>query len=77
MSIQQILAIIIFLAMFIAIMWGKIHRYIPALIGAAFTAILILVLVDNGPHSLWQVLRLPDFIDGQLVVRQGGSGDSE
>jgi Na+/H+ antiporter NhaD/arsenite permease-like protein len=64
MSIEQILAIIIFLAMFIAIMWGKIHRFIPALIGAAFTAILILVLVDNGPHSLWQVLRLPDFIDG-------------
>jgi len=64
MSIEQILAIIIFAVMFVAIMWGKIHRYIPALIGAAFTAILILVLVDNGPHSLWQVLRLPDFIDG-------------
>jgi Na+/H+ antiporter NhaD/arsenite permease-like protein len=64
MSIEQILAIIIFAAMFAAIMWGKIHRYIPALIGAALTAILILVLVDNGSHSLWQVMRLPDFIDG-------------
>jgi Na+/H+ antiporter NhaD/arsenite permease-like protein len=64
MSIEQILAIIIFAVMFIAIMWGKIHRYVPALIGAALTAILILVLVDNGPHSLWQVLRLPDFVDG-------------
>jgi len=64
MSIEQILAIIIFGAMFIAIMWGKIHRYIPALIGAALTAILILLLVDNGSHSLWQVLRLPDFVDG-------------
>jgi Na+/H+ antiporter NhaD/arsenite permease-like protein len=64
MSIEQILAIIIFGVMFIAIMWGKVHRYIPALIGAALTAILILVLVDNGPHNLWQVLRLPDFVDG-------------
>ena len=64
MSIEQILAIVIFAIMFIAIMWGKIHRFIPALIGAAFTAILILTLVDQGPHSLWQVLRLPDFIDG-------------
>ena len=64
MSIEQILAILIFTAMFIAIMWGKIHRFIPALIGAALTAILILTLVDQGPHSLWQVLRLPDFIDG-------------
>ncbi len=64
MSIEQILAIVIFAAMFAAIMWGKIHRYIPALIGAGLTAILILTLVDNGPHSLWQVLRLPDFVDG-------------
>jgi Na+/H+ antiporter NhaD/arsenite permease-like protein len=64
MSIQQILAIIIFLAMFAAIMWGKIHRCIPALIGAAFTAILILVLVDKGPHNLWEVLKLTDFTHG-------------
>jgi len=64
MSIEQILAIIIFGVMFIAIMWGKIHRYIPALIGAALTAILILTLVDDGAHNLWQVLRLPDFVDG-------------
>ncbi|MBN2098063.1 MAG: ArsB/NhaD family transporter [Dehalococcoidia bacterium] len=64
MSIEQILAIIIFAVMFIAIMSGKIHRYVPALIGAALTALLILTLVDDGAHSLWQVLRLPDFVDG-------------
>jgi Na+/H+ antiporter NhaD/arsenite permease-like protein len=64
MTIQQILAIIIFAAMFIAIMWGKIHRYVPALIGAALTAILILVLVDNGPDRLWEVLKLADFAKG-------------
>ncbi len=64
MSTEQILAIVIFGVMFLAIMWGKIHRYIPALIGAALMAILILTMVDNGPHSLWQVLRLPDFIHG-------------
>ncbi len=64
MSIEQVLAIVIFAAMFAAIMWGKVHRYIPALIGAALTAILVLTLVDDGPHSLWQVLRLPDFVEG-------------
>lgn len=64
MTVEQILAIVIFGLMFAAIMWGKIHRYVPALIGAAFMAVLILALVDNGPHTLWQVLRLPDFIDG-------------
>jgi Na+/H+ antiporter NhaD/arsenite permease-like protein len=61
MTLPQVLAIIIFAAMFIAIMRGKIHRFIPALIGAALTAILILVLVE--PESLWHVLRLYDFVD--------------
>ena len=65
MSIEQILAIIIFAGMFIAIMRGKIHRFIPALIGAALTAVLILTLVDNGPRSLWDVLRFCDFVDAQ------------
>ena len=31
MNIEQILAILIFAAMFIVIMSGKLHRYIPAL----------------------------------------------
>jgi len=62
MSIEQVLSIVIFAAMFIAIMAGKVHRFIPALIGAALTAILILTLVDPGPSTLWEVLRLPDFI---------------
>lgn len=64
MSIQQILAILIFAVMFIAIMSGKVHRYIPALIGAAATAILIVVAVDPGLDNLWSVLRLGDFIHG-------------
>lgn len=63
MSIDQILAILIFAGMFIAIMSGKVHRFIPALVGAALASLVILVLVDDGPHSLWQVLRLEDFID--------------
>ncbi|OGO03613.1 MAG: citrate transporter [Chloroflexi bacterium RBG_13_53_26] len=62
MSIEQILAILIFVVMFIAIMSGKVHRFIPALIGAGFTIILILALVDSGPKALWLVLRLEDFI---------------
>ena len=63
MSLPQILAIIVFAGMFIAIMRGKMHRFVPALIGAAVTAVLILALVDDGPRSLWHVLRLYDFVD--------------
>lgn len=61
MTLAQILAILIFAGMFIAIMWGKIHRFIPALIGAALSSVLILVLVD--PEALWHVLRLYDLVD--------------
>jgi hypothetical protein len=32
-TLSQILAVVIFCLMFAAIIWGKIHRYIPALIG--------------------------------------------
>ncbi len=51
MNIEQIPAIVIF-----AIMSGKVHRYIPALIGAALTSILILTMVELGPHNLRHVL---------------------
>jgi Na+/H+ antiporter NhaD/arsenite permease-like protein len=64
MDIEQILSILIFAVMFIAIMAGKVHRFIPALVGAACTAILIVALVDSGPSTLWEVLRLDDFIHG-------------
>ena len=51
MNIEQIPAIVIF-----AIMSGKVQRYIPALIGAALTSILILTMVEPGSQNLWHVL---------------------
>jgi len=51
MNIGQILAIGTF-----AIMSGKVYRYIPALIGAALTSILIPTMVELGPHNLRHVL---------------------
>ena len=63
MTAEQIVAIIIFVGMFIAIMSGKVHRYIPALIGGAASAIVVLTLTHPGPQNLWHVLRLYDFID--------------
>ena len=77
MSLEQVLAVVVFGVMFAAIMWGRVHRYIPALIGAALAAVLILTLVDNGPHTLWQVLRLPDFIDGSWWYSRHAAGAAE
>ena len=75
MSIEQILAMVIFLAMFITIMSGKVHRFIPALIGAAFTSILILAWADLGPDKFWQILRLDDFIDPHWWYEAPGAAE--
>ncbi len=61
MTLEQILAMVIFAGMFIAIMSGRVHRYIPALVGAALTAVLVLALME--PDKLWHVIRLYDFVD--------------
>jgi len=45
MTLAQILALVIFLAMFGVIMWGKVHRYIPALIGAALVIVIVFLII--------------------------------
>ncbi len=45
MTLAQILALVIFLAMFGVIMWGKVHRYIPALIGAALVIVIVFLVI--------------------------------
>ena len=50
MTTEQILAILVFAVMFIAIIWGEVHRFIPALVGGAAASILILVLCIQGPR---------------------------
>ena len=57
-TLSQILAIAIFVIMFAAIIYGKVHRYIPALIGAALTLAVVFLLVMRSPDSVVSVLNL-------------------
>jgi len=57
-TLSQILAISIFVLMFAAIIYGKVHRFIPALIGAALTLIVVFLLVMRSPESVTSVLNL-------------------
>ena len=57
-TLSQILAIAIFVIMFVAIIYGKVHRYIPALIGAALTLAVVFLLVMRSPESVASVLNL-------------------
>ncbi|MBI2847954.1 MAG: ArsB/NhaD family transporter [Chloroflexi bacterium] len=58
MELSQILAMVIFLLMFAAIIIGKVHRYIPALIGAALTLIVLFLVVMREPALVAGVLNL-------------------
>jgi len=57
-TLSQILAVAIFVIMFAAIIYGKVHRYIPALIGAALTLGVVFLLVMRSPESVVSVLNL-------------------
>lgn len=57
-TLSQILAMAVFVIMFAAIIYGKVHRYIPALIGAALTLGVVFLLVMRSPDSVVNVLNL-------------------
>jgi Na+/H+ antiporter NhaD/arsenite permease-like protein len=56
-TLAQILALVIFLAMFGVIMWGKIHRYIPALIGSGLTIVVVFLVVMRDPGLIVQTFN--------------------
>jgi len=58
MEISQILAIIVFAIMFAAIISGKVHRYIPALIGAALTIGVVFLITLRSTEAITNVLNL-------------------
>ena len=57
-TLSQILAIAIFITMFAAIVIGKVHRYIPALIGGALTCLIVFLIVERNPEMITNVLNL-------------------
>jgi Na+/H+ antiporter NhaD/arsenite permease-like protein len=58
LAIAQVLTVIIFLCMFGAIIWGKGHRYVPALIAAGLTIGVVFLLVMRSPAAVINVLNL-------------------
>ena len=58
MEISQLLAIIVFAIMFAAIISGKVHRYIPALIGAALTIGVVFLITLRSTEAVTNVLNL-------------------
>ncbi len=78
LDLSQIAALVIFVVMFIAIVSGKIHRYIPALVGAALVFIIVFIGVMKSPAAILSVLNLEQlgqfrfWIPGQEHIESHG-----
>jgi Na+/H+ antiporter NhaD/arsenite permease-like protein len=66
MTLAQILALIIFLVMFGVIMWGKIHRYIPALVAAALVLVVVFLIVERDSGMITSTLNLAQLGQGSF-----------
>lgn len=62
MTPAQALAVAIFFGTFAFITWGKVHRYVPALVGAGLVIVVVFGLVMGDAGAIRRVLNL-----GQLV----------
>ncbi len=58
LELGQIFAIAIFVVMFVAIVIGKVHRFIPALIGAVLVIVIVLLGTIRSPEAVFNVLSL-------------------
>ncbi len=61
MNLAQILSLAIFLVMFVTIIIGKVHRYIPALIGATLTLLVVYLIFIAGMMLLIEGLGAVGF----------------
>jgi Na+/H+ antiporter NhaD/arsenite permease-like protein len=58
MEISQIVAIVIFVLMFVSIIWGKVHRFVSALVAAALVIGILFLAVMHEPHAILEVLNV-------------------
>jgi Na+/H+ antiporter NhaD/arsenite permease-like protein len=71
MNLSQILALVIFTGMFAAIIIGKVHRYIPALVGGLLVIVVIFLAVLRSPATILQVLNLGEFVQVKFWLPAG------
>ena len=65
MTLAQLLTVAVFVLMFAAIIWGRVHRYIPALVGGGL-AIVVLLAVEQQPDLVVKVLNVGQLVQGRF-----------
>lgn len=61
--ISQIVALVIFIAMFAVIISGKVERHIPALIGAVLTLVVVFGICMHSMGAVLETLNISSFAD--------------
>ena len=74
--LSQVLAIVIFVVMFIAIISDKWHRFIPALIGGSLTIVIVFLIVMRSPESVLNVLSFGQILQPAFWVPGEGHFES-
>ncbi len=72
--ISQIIAVAIFIAMFLMIVWEKFERHITTSVAAALVIVLVFLVSMRNPAALWDTINL------KTIITQGfwySSGVSE
>ena len=66
MTLAQTLAVAIFLGTFVAISWGKVHRFIPAIAGAGLILVVLFGIVLKDVEAIRDILNLELILDGRF-----------
>jgi Na+/H+ antiporter NhaD/arsenite permease-like protein len=70
LTLSQIAVLAIFIGVFISLTLGKVHRFIPALIGAALTLLVVFLGIERSPQTALGVLNLAEL--GRPTFWTGG-----
>jgi len=73
LELSQILAIVIFALMFAVVISGKIHRFIPALIGGGLVIVVIFLIIMRDPEAALRVINLGQIIQPHFWFAGHGS----
>ena len=77
MSISQIFAVIIFVAMFILIITEVIERHKATLLAAMATIVIVFLCCMHSTATAWKILSVSDLVDGSFWhVAGAGAGEN-
>ena len=60
MDLGQIVSVTIFVLMFVVIIVGRVHRFVPALVGALLMMVVVVLGIERSPHMAFQVLNVSE-----------------